>query len=115
MNNIIIPEPIIFDWDKGNRDKNFKKHGITNEEAEEVFLNQPLTYEDLKHSKLEKRFISLGETDTGKKIFMTFLTTYHPKDAISFTVRGNKTRLISIRLMNKKERQQYAENIQKNS
>lgn len=103
MNNIIIPEPIIFDWDKGNKDKNFKKHGISNEEAEEVFLNEPVTYEDLKHSGLEKRFNSLGETDSGKKIF------------ISFTVRENKTRLISIRLMSKKERKQYAENIQKNS
>lgn len=103
MNNIIIPEPIIFDWDKGNKDKNFKKHGISNEEAEEVFLNEPVTFEDLKHSKLEKRFNSLGETDAGKKIF------------ISFTVRGDKTRLISIRLMSKKEGQQYAENIQKNS
>lgn len=99
-NNIIIPEPFIFDWDKGNKDKNFKKHGISNEEAEEVFLNEPITYEDLKHSKLEKRFNSLGETDAGKKIF------------ISFTVRGNKIRLISIRLMSKKERQQYAKNIQ---
>ncbi len=103
MNNIIIPEPIIFDWDSGNKNKNFKKHGVSNEEAEEVFLNEPVTYEDLKHSSLEKRFSCLGETDGGKKVF------------ISFTVRDNKTRLISIRLMNKKERQQYAENIQKNS
>ena len=103
MNNIIIPEPIIFDWDSGNKNKNFKKHGVSNEEAEEVFLNEPVTYEDLKHSSLEKRFCCLGETDGGKKVF------------ISFTVRDNKTRLISIRLMNKKERQQYAENIQKNS
>lgn len=102
MNNIIIPEPIIFNWDRGNKDKNFKKHGISNEEAEEVFLNEPITYEDLKHSSLEKRPNSLGETDSGKKIF------------ISFTIRGNKTRLISIRLMSKKERQKYAEYIQKN-
>lgn len=102
-NNIIIPEPITFDWDKGNKDKNFKKHGISNEEAEEVFSNEPVTYEDQKHSKIEKRFNCLGETDSGKKIF------------ISFTVRGNKTRLISIRLMSKKEKQKYAKSIQKNS
>ncbi len=103
MNNIIIPEPIVFDWDKGNRDKNFKKHGILNEEAEEVFQNEPIIYEDLKHSNLEKRFNCLGETDSGKKIF------------ISFTIRMNKTRLISIRLMSKKEKEKYAENIQENS
>lgn len=103
MNNIIIPEPLIFDWDTGNKSKNFKKHGILNEEAEEVFINGPIIYEDLKHSKLEKRFNSLGVTDSGKLIF------------ISFTIRKNKTRLISIRLMNKRERQKYAENIQENS
>lgn len=99
MNTDIIPEPIEFEWDRGNIDKNFKKHGINNEEAEEVFLNQPFLYKDFRHSKIEERYNCLGETDKGKKIF------------ISFTIRGNKTRLISIRLMSKKERQKYAENI----
>lgn len=103
MNQNIIPEPIEFEWDTGNRDKNLKKHGISNEEAEEVFLNQPITYKDFKHSKFEERYNCLGESDGRKKIF------------ISFTVRGVKTRLISIRLMNKKEKQKYAENIQENS
>ncbi|KKQ92659.1 MAG: hypothetical protein UT58_C0012G0022 [Microgenomates group bacterium GW2011_GWC1_39_7b] len=103
MNSDIIPEPIEFEWDKGNTDKNFKKHGISNEEAEEVFLNGPFIYKDFEHSKIEKRYNCLGETDKRKKIF------------ISFTIRGDKTRLISIRLMSKKERQKYAKNIQENS
>ena len=57
MNRDIIPEPIEFEWNKGNVDKNLKKHGVKNEEAEEVFLNDPLIYEDLKHSELEKDMI----------------------------------------------------------
>ena len=41
MNRDIIPEPIEFEWNKGNVDKNLKNIGSKNEEAEEVFLNDP--------------------------------------------------------------------------
>ena len=33
-----------FDWDKANIDKNFKKHGISIKEAEELFLNQNILF-----------------------------------------------------------------------
>lgn len=95
MNRDIVPEPIEFEWNKGNLDKNLKKHGVKNEETEEVFLNNPLIYEDLKHSEFEKRYDCLGETDKGKKLF------------ISFTLRNDKIRIISARLMSKKERKGY--------
>ena len=95
MNTDIIPEPIEFEWDKGNKDKNFKKHGILNEEAEEVFLNEPLVFEDIKHSEIEKRYQCLGATDKGKKLF------------VSFTVRRGKIRIISVRNMDRKETNQY--------
>ena len=36
----VISEPIFFEWDKGNLDKSLKKHGVTNEEAEEVFFDK---------------------------------------------------------------------------
>lgn len=90
-----IPEPIEFEWDKGNIDKNFKKHGITNEEAEEVFLNEPLISEDKKHSRAERRYQCLGITDKKERLF------------VSFTVRNNKVRVISARNMNKKEKSVY--------
>lgn len=99
MNRDIIPEPIEFEWNKGNLDKNLKKHGVKNEEAEEVFLNNPLIYEDLEHSEFEKRYDCLGETDKGKKLF------------ISFTLRNDKIRIISARLMSKKERKGYEQKI----
>ena len=88
-----------FQWDKGNIDKNFNKHGVKNEETEEVFLNNPLIYEDLNHSKVERRYDCLGKTDKGKKLF------------ISFTLRSNKIRIISARLMNKKERIKYEKEV----
>ncbi len=95
MKSNIIPEPLEFEWDKGNIDKNFKKHGITNEEAEEVFFNDILVSEDEEHSKIEKRYQCLGLTDKGKKLF------------VSFTIRSNKVRVISVRNMNKKEKETY--------
>lgn len=96
MRQDIIPEPIVFEWDKGNIDKNLKKHGIENREAEEVFLGDPLISEDTEHSKIEKRYQCLGKTDKGKYLF------------ISFTMRNDKIRIISVRNMDKREKETYA-------
>jgi len=38
----ILPEPIEFDWDSGNKEKNWVTHAVMNKEAEEVFINRPL-------------------------------------------------------------------------
>lgn len=96
MNNIIIPEPIIFDWDKGNKDKNIVKHGIINEDAESVFLdNGSLLAEDLEHSKSENRFQIIGKSE------------HYNLLSIFFTIRKEKIRIISARKMNKKERNIY--------
>ncbi len=92
----VIPEPIQFEWDKGNINKNLKKHRVTNEEAEEIFVNNPLISKDPKHStKREKRYQSTGLTNKGKTLF------------ISFTLRNNKIRIISARLASRKERKVY--------
>ncbi len=88
----ILPDPVFFEWDKGNIDKNFVKHGVTNQEAEEIFSNEPLIIlEDVKHSLKEIRFKGLGKTNKERLLF------------VSFVVRNNKVRIISIRDMNKKE------------
>lgn len=92
----LIPEPTKFSWDQGNLNKNFKKHKITNEESEQVFLNPPTTIiEDTKHSSQEPRFIAVGITDSGKLL------------TIIFTIRDKKIRVISARKSNKKERSLY--------
>jgi uncharacterized DUF497 family protein len=85
-----------FDWDAGNIDKNWDKHGVGFWEAEEVFFNQPLLLEaDVAHSKDEKRFYCLGITDAGRKLFVVF------------TIRGHLIRVISARDMTRRERNTY--------
>ena len=99
-----LPKPVVFEWDKGNTEKNFKKHGITNKEAEEVFSNEPFFIsEDPEHSKRELRFQALGKTNNEKLLFL------------SFTIRKNKVRIISARDMSRKERRVYEEKAEKNT
>ncbi|MFA6519081.1 MAG: BrnT family toxin [Candidatus Shapirobacteria bacterium] len=95
----VIPDPLFFDWDSGNSNKNFLKHGVSNQEAEEVFGNEPLIIaEDQKHSSSEIRYQALGQTNTNRKLFL------------SFTIRNQKVRIISIRDMNHKEEKTYDQN-----
>jgi uncharacterized DUF497 family protein len=84
-----------FDWDEGNIDKNFIRHGISNKESEEIFFNPRLSYPDSKHSLNETRYIILGKTDAGQIL------------SASFTLRGSKIRIISSRPVNKKEKLDY--------
>ena len=85
-----------FDWDDGNVGKNWTKHRVTDWECEEVFFNQPLTINlDSQHSQAETRYYALGQTDRGRLLF------------VSFTVRRNLIRPISVRDMNARERKIY--------
>jgi len=86
-----------FEWDEGNLDKNFSKHGVLNKECEEVFKNSPLyiNNDQLHSTKYEQRYQALGKSDKGRNLF------------ISFTVRKNKIRIISARDMSKNERTKY--------
>lgn len=82
-----------FEWDKGNSEKNAVKHGVTNEECEEVFFDtKKKILHDVFHSSGERRYILLGKTKHGRTLF------------IVFTLRKSKTRVISARDLNKKER-----------
>ncbi len=85
-----------FDWDEGNRQKNWEKHKVDFRECEEVFFNQLLLIsEDVKHSIQEERYYALGRSDTNRMLFLVF------------TVRNNKIRVISARDQSKKERMIY--------
>jgi uncharacterized protein len=87
-----------FEWDEGNRDKNWINHQVSNTECEEVFFNLPLLLRpDLTHSTTEVRYFVLGQTNTGRHLF------------IVFTIRNDKIRVISARDMSKKERTAYGE------
>jgi len=41
-----FPLPIEFEWDEGNSYKNWHKHGVEREEAEQVFAKKPLITPD---------------------------------------------------------------------
>ena len=87
-----------FEWDEGNSDKNWLLHQVTDTECEEVFFNIPLIVaDDTRHSKTEKRYYVLGQTDRGRLLF------------ISFTIRDNLIRVISARDMNRRESKKYEE------
>jgi len=91
-----LSECIGFQWDEGNTDKNLVSRGVTSLECEQVFFNVPIvSYEDIKHSQIEKRYFALGKTDAARFLFVVF------------TVRKKQVRIISARDMNKKERQVY--------
>lgn len=95
---ILLPDPVEFEWDSGNQNKNWAKHGVTVKEAEEVFINRPLLLlDDTRHSKEEKRYNVLGRSNINRKLFLTI------------TIRHNFVRIISARDMSKKERRTYAE------
>ena len=92
----IIPEPIAFEWDKGNGEKNEKKHGISNKEIEQAFDNDPkIIFSDEAHSLRERRYGMYGSTN--EKVLLS----------IVFTIRDEKVRVISARRMSKKERRAY--------
>lgn len=85
-----------FEWDAGNLHKSWEKHGVTPQEAEEIFFNEPLVVaEDAAHSHAERRCFALGKTHEGRHLFVVF------------TVRSARIRVISARPMNKKERTLY--------
>ena len=87
-----------FDWDDGNSSKSLDKHGVSQQEAEQVFVDpRVLVLVDEKHSGEEQRFHAYGMTPLGRWL------------QVSFTLRQNETliRVISSRNMSRKERARY--------
>jgi uncharacterized DUF497 family protein len=87
-----------FQWDAGNADKNWRRHRVTQTEAEQVFFNRPvIVADDEAHSEDEARYFLLGFSDTGQRL------------SIVFTIRGTLVRVISARKMTRRERNYYDE------
>ena len=87
-----------FDWDDGNSSKSLHKHGVSQQEAEQVFVDsRVLVLVDETHSGEEQRFHAYGMTPLGRWL------------QVSFTLRQNETliRVISSRNMSRKERARY--------
>lgn len=92
----VLQEPVVFEWNEGNIEKNVIKHDVTTKEAEEAVTNEPtFLFIDEGHSKMEKRHGLYGRTDNGRRL------------SIVFTIRMGKVRIITARDMSKKERRAY--------
>lgn len=97
---VVFSEPVKFVWDKGNKDKSWLKHKVSNQECEEVFEDKnKKIFKDPVHSQTEKRYILIGMTKNEKLLF------------IVFTMRNKKVRVISARNINKREKELYEEEI----
>ena len=87
-----------FEWTPQKAVANVKKHDVTFREAATVF-GDPLaiTFEDPAHCLNENRYITFG-LSLQKRLLV-----------VSHTERKNRTRIISARLMDRKERIIYEE------
>lgn len=86
-----------FEWDEANVEKNWERHRVTPEEAEDVFFQEPLVLRsDVEHSRAERRYYVLGQTKSERGLFVVF------------TIRKQLIRVISARDMNRNERAIYA-------
>ncbi len=54
-----------FEWDPRKAAANAAKHGVSFEEAQEVFAGSPVTILDAAHSALEPRFWTVGPIARG--------------------------------------------------
>ncbi len=85
-----------FEWDPRKAVANGRKHGVTFEEASEVFADEhSSTAADPDHSVAEQRYLIFGKTRGGRAL------------VVAFTERGAKIRIINARPMTRLERLAY--------
>jgi hypothetical protein len=89
-----------FEWDENKNRLNQKKHGVSFEEAKEVF-NDPLHLSKLDHrfSYFEERWITIGKTPRGSILVVANL--FFSEDD------GEIIRIISARSANSQEVKYY--------
>ena len=87
-----------FEWDSRKAAANLMKHGVTFQEAATVF-GDPLaiTFQDPDHSEEEERQMTYGLSQQMRLII------------VSHTQRKDQMRIITARLMDRKERVIYEE------
>lgn len=90
-----------FEWDPKKNLRNFEKHGIRFHEAALIFEGPVLSAEDQREDYGERRIISIGSV-----LGIAVVVVIH-------TDRSGRTRIISARKANRKERKRYYEYIKK--
>lgn len=89
---------LTFEWDKKKAASNFRKHGISFEEAATVFGDRlSLTIRDPDHSRGEERFLVTGLSALGRLL------------VVAHTERSDTIRIISARLATRGEKVSYEE------
>ena len=90
--------PYQFEWDVDKAAANLQRHGIPFDEAVTVF-GDPLSVllPDPDHSIGEARYLVLGLSTKGRLL------------VVAFVERTPRTRIISARLVTRRERQNYEE------
>lgn len=92
-----------FEWDDHKNQNNLIKHGISFEEAKDVFDDPNLlTFEDNRFPYGETRLISVGKIFLTTQKKMVIVVVVH-------TPRGQSMRLISARKANERERKRYGQ------
>jgi uncharacterized DUF497 family protein len=91
-------KPLLFEWDEAKDHANCRKHGVSFEEAQTVFLDEnAMRFFDPDHSADEDRFLMLGMSWK-----LRVLVVCH-----CFRVDDSVIRIISARKANKKEALSY--------
>lgn len=88
---------ILFEWDENKAAGNIQKHGVTFEEATEVFFDPFYQTGDASVDKNEIRDFIIGYTFSQRFLLAVY------------TERGDRTRIISARLATRAERKVYEE------
>ena len=91
---------IRFDWDPAKAASNFRKHGVSFEEAQSVFYDDfAVQFFDEPHSSGEERFLLLGLSNGARLL----LVCHCERDG------GGVVRIISARKATKKESAYYGQ------
>lgn len=88
----------MFEWDDAKAEKNVRKHNVSFDEAQTVFLDHlSVMKPDVEHSNTEERLVIIGTSHKHRLI------------VVSYAERGDTIRLISARKATRHERRQYEE------
>lgn len=89
-----------FEWDNRKALSNYRKHGVSFDEAKSCFYNaNQIAFYDSEHSEDEDREILLGHSNMGRLLM------------VICTLRSNKIRIISARKATQQEVIDYEKGI----
>lgn len=90
-----VVDGLEFEWDPEKAAANLEKHGLSFEEACEVFLDPFVLYEDASRERFEARSAVIGMSFRWQVLFVVHVE------------RGERVRVISARLATAAERRRY--------